>query len=196
MPRSAALLAGLFLALWQPAAAQVAILQIQVSSGEGTVHTLGSRDSRGITVLVTDETGRPVAGAAVSFHLPDRGPSGTFVNGLHTEVASTDDRGRATVHVVQFNRVAGRMEIRIVASKEQARAGTVSFQYIAGDSPGVATAAKQKGRWHPRKKWLIVAAVAGAGAAGGALALTHSSPGSASTATLTIGPPSITVGRP
>ncbi|MGD0665991.1 MAG: hypothetical protein ABSB23_00410 [Bryobacteraceae bacterium] len=188
--------AALFFALCGAAAAQVAILQIQVSSGEGAVHTAGSRDSRGITVVVTDETGRPVEGAAVSFHLPDQGPSGTFVNGLHTEVAITDDHGRATVRVVEFNRVAGRMEIRIVASKEQARAGTVSFQYIAGPSPGVATAAKEKGRWHPRKKWLIVAAMAGAGAAGGALALAHSSPGSATTATLTIGPPSITVGKP
>ncbi len=177
--------------------AQVAILQIQVSSGEGAVHAAGARDSRGIAVVVTDETGRPVEGAAVSFHLPDQGPSGTFVNGLRTEVAVTDDRGRAAVHAIEFNRMPGRFEIRIVASKEQARAGTVSFQYIAGTSPGAA-AATAKGGWQHRKRWLMVAAVAGAGAAGGFLALVHSSPAPTtdSATNLTIGPPSITVGKP
>jgi len=190
----------LFFALCHPAPAQVAILQIQVTGGEGAVHSPGSRDSRGIAVVVTDETGRPVEGAAVSFHLPDQGPSGAFVNGLHTEVAVTDDRGRAAVHSIEFNRVPGRFEIRIVASKEQARAGTVSFQYIAGTSPSGTAAADVKGGGHHRKKkWMIVAAVAGAGAAGGVLALTRSGAAQASaesTTTLTIGPPSITVGKP
>jgi hypothetical protein len=177
--------------------AQVAILQIQVSSGEGAVHAAGVRDSRGVAVVVTDETGRPVDGAAVSFHLPDQGPSGTFVNGLRTEVAVTDDRGRAAVHSIEFNRVPGRFEIRIVASKEQARAGTVSFQYIAGTSSGVAAVAPPGG-WHHRKRWLIVAAAAGVGTAGGFLALVRSSPAppAQSTTTLTIGPPSITVSKP
>jgi hypothetical protein len=45
----------------------------------------------------------------------------------------TDDRGRATVRGLQWNRISGRFQIRIVASREQARAGMVSFQYI-GDS--------------------------------------------------------------
>jgi hypothetical protein len=137
----------------------------------------------------------------VSFHLPNQGPSGTFVNGLRTEVAVTDDRGRAAVHAIEFNRVPGRLEIRIVASKEQARAGTVSFQYIAGPSPGAAaTAAAAAEGGHHRKKWLIVAAavVAGAGAAGGAMALVRPAPAETtqSTPVLTIGPPSITVGKP
>jgi hypothetical protein len=177
----------------------VAILQIQVNGGEGAVHAAGARDSRGIAVVVTDETGRPVEGAAVSFHLPDQGPSGTFVNGLRTEVAITDDRGRAAVRAIEFNRVPGRFEIRIVASKEQARAGTVSFQYIAGPSAGAAATAA-KGGGHHRKRWLLVAAVvAGAGTAGGAMALSHSSPATSaaeSATVLTIGPPSITVSKP
>ena len=194
-------LAALLMAQCRPAAGQVAILQIQVSGGEGAVHAAGARDSRGIAVVVTDETGRPVEGAAVSFHLPEQGPSGTFVNGLRTEVAVTDDRGRAVVHSIEFNRVPGRFEIRIVASKEQARAGTVSFQYIAGPSPGAAaTAAAAAEGGHHRKKWLIVAAavVAGAGAAGGAMALVRPAPAETtqSTPVLTIGPPSITVGKP
>lgn len=189
-------LAGLCLT----AHAQVAILQIQVTGGEGSVHAPGTRDARPIAVEVTDETGRPVEGAAVSFHLPDQGPSGSFVNGLRTEVAVTDERGRAVVRAIEFNRVPGRFEIRIVASKEQARAGTVSFQYIAGTAAsGAVATARATSRWHPRKKWLVVAAAVGVGAAGGTLALSRSSSsGQAVTSTpvLSIGTPSVTVGKP
>jgi hypothetical protein len=198
-PAIVVMLAALSIALCQPVSAQVAILQIQVTSGEGAVQAPGSRDSRGIAVVVTDETGRPVEGAVVSFHLPDQGPSGTFVNGLHTEVAVTDDRGRAAVRAIEFNRVPGRFEIRMVASKEQARAGTVTFQYIAGTSPGASAATVKAGGRHHRKIWLMVAVVAGAGVAGSALKLAHQSPGapSAETATvLSIGPPSVTVSKP
>jgi hypothetical protein len=197
-------LVALGVALCHTARAQVAILQIQVASGEGAVHAPGARDARAITVVVTDETGRPVEGAAVSFHLPDQGPSGSFVNGLRTEVAVTDASGRAVVRSLEYNRVPGRFEIRIVASKEQARAGTVSFQYIAGTSAGgaaaaTATAATNSRHWHPSKKWLILAAVAGVAVAGGTAALTRSSSASAtaeSAAVLSIGPPSVTVSRP
>jgi hypothetical protein len=191
-------LAALAAVLSLTAKAQVAILQIQVTGGEGAVHTPGARDARAIAVVVTDETGHPVEGAAVSFHLPEQGPSGSFVNGLRTEVAATDERGRAVVRSIEYNRVPGRFEIRIVASKEQARAGTVSFQYIAGAGTGGA-AATAKGGWHPRKKWLIVAAVVGAGAAGGAVALSHSSSSATSpdsAPVFSIGTPSITVSKP
>jgi hypothetical protein len=194
-------LVALAAAVCSTATAQVAILQIQVIGGEGSVHAPGARDARAIAVVVTDETGRPVEGAAVSFHLPDQGPSGTFVNGLHTEVAITDERGRAVVRSIEFNRVPGRFEIRIVASKEQARAGTVSFQYIAGAGMA-ATAPTEAAKWqsggHHRKKWLIIAAAAGLVAAGGSAALKRSAPAPApaSPPVLSIGPPSVTVSKP
>ena len=108
-----------------PAIAQVAILQIQFIEGEGAVHAPGSRSARPLTVEVTDETGRPVPGAAVSFHLPDEGPGGAFANGLRTEVAVTDAQGRVSLHGLQVNRMPGRFQIRVVANKEQARAGVV-----------------------------------------------------------------------
>lgn len=121
-----------FWLLWAAAAlAQVAILQIRVVEGEGTVHLPGSRSTRPITVDITDETGNPVAGAAVSFHLPGEGPGGAFVNGLRTEVVITDAHGRASLRGLLANRLPGRFQVRILASKEQARAGTVSFQYVA-----------------------------------------------------------------
>jgi hypothetical protein len=89
-------------------------------------------------VEITEETGKPVAGAAVSFHLPEDGPGGTFVNGLRTEVVITDASGRASLHGLVANRIPGRFQIRILASKEQARAGTVSFQYVAEPRGGAA----------------------------------------------------------
>jgi hypothetical protein len=206
-------LAALFFAAG-PATAQLAIVQIGIVEGEGAVHVPGSRSARPLVVEVTDETGKPVAGAAVTFLLPENGPGGTFVNGLRTDVAITDSRGRGAAHTLQLNRTAGRFQIRIVASKEQARAGTVSFQYIgeAKGGAGKGEAAKGEGTAAPaatssgslprRRKWVVVAAALGGGAVLGILA-SRGSAGAAEpaapvpvTPTLTIGTPSITVGKP
>ena len=202
-----------------PATAQVAILQIGIVEGDGAVHVPGSRNAHPLTVEVTDETGKPVAGAAVTFLLPEDGPGGIFANGLRTDVAVTDSRGRGAAHGLQANRVSGRFQIRIVASKEQARAGTVSFQYIGEAKGGEAqdeakskgtaaraapadTAAKVSGSSARHRKWVVVAAALGGGAVLGILA----SKGASSAATpaapvsvtpaLSIGTPSITVGKP
>ena len=185
--------------------AQVAILHIQVIEGEGSVNAAGSRNARPLAVEVTDETGKPVEGAAVSFHLPEEGPGGTFGNGLRTDVALTDARGRASLHTLQLNRTPGRFAIRIGASKEQARAGIISFQYIAEPKNGVASASAPKSGSILRGplKWVVLAAIAGgaavlvAGKSGGSPA---AAPASAATSTtpvsIAIGSPSITVGKP
>jgi hypothetical protein len=184
-----------------PAAAQVAILQIRVIEGEGAVHAPGLRSPRPLTVEVTDETGKPVEGAAVSFHLPYEGPGGVFANSMRTEVAVTDSQGHASVHGLQLNRAPGRFLILIVASKEQARAGIASFQYIAEPGSGAAATA---GSSHRYRKWIVAALLAGGGAAAGILAAGKSgstpAPGSppalVPTVALTIGVPAITVGKP
>jgi hypothetical protein len=181
------------LALGCTATAQVAILQIRVVEGEGAVHAPGSRGTRPLTVEVTDETGKPVEGAAVSFHLPEEGPGGVFANGMRTEVAVTDSHGHASVHGLQLNRAPGRFQIRIVASKEQARAGMVSFQYIA--EPGSGAAATTAGSSHGYRKWIVVALLAGGGAAAGILAA-RSGGAPAPTAPPAPAPVIITVGIP
>ncbi len=112
------------------AAAQPPCLQIQVVDGDGAVHAPGSHIVKPLTVEVRDETGQPVEHVSVSFHLPDSGPGGVFPGGLRTEVEITDGHGRATVRSLQWNRISGQFQIRIVASREQARAGIMSLQYI------------------------------------------------------------------
>jgi hypothetical protein len=181
------------------ATAQVAILQIQILEGEGGVHAPGARSVRPLTVEVTDETGRPVARAAVSFHLPDEGPGGVFANGLRDDVVTTDDRGRATLRGWQLNRLPGRFQIRITASKEQATAGLVSFQYITGQAgDGATQAAAASGSSHPHAKWLAIVALAGGGAAAGLVVVRRgASPvNTAAAPSLGIGTPTITVGKP
>ncbi len=112
------------------AMAQIAVLQIKIVDGEGAVHQQGARIAHPITVEVSDESGKPVAGAAVSFQLPSSGPSGLFSNGLPTDLVLTDAAGRATLHSLQFNQTGGQLHVRVTAVKEQARAGAVCTMYI------------------------------------------------------------------
>lgn len=138
----ALLLAWPCVAIAQVAVLQVAVLQIKVLEGEGTVHAAGARIPHPVTVEVTDESGRPVAGAAVSFQLPSEGPSGLFSNGLRTDLVLTDAAGRAAVHSVQLNRTGGPFRIRITAVKELARAGAISTQYIGESHNATVASAK------------------------------------------------------
>jgi len=195
------LVAASVLALGGAARAQIAILQIQVIEGEGAVHAPGSHVSRFLTVEITDDTGKPVEGAAVTFHLPEDGSSGTFANGLRTDVITSDSRGRATLPGLTLNRVAGRFQVRIVAAKEQARAGIVSLQYIA-EPGGGAAAAPSAGGSHHRARWIAIGALAAGGAAAAILAGrsgASAAPASQTSTTapvLSIGSPTITVGKP
>ena len=205
------------------ALAQVAILQIKVTEGEGAVHFPGTRNLRPLSIEVTDETGRPVSGAAVSFHLPEEGPSGTFTNGLRTEIVITDSRGRASLHGLQANRVAGRFQVRILASKEQARAGIVSFQYVAPPKGGAAVAESKSGgptaapkggaaivdtapssgpgKWVAalatgHRKWAILAVGLAGGAVAGMIASRGGGSTQAGTAPVTVPVPPVTIGAP
>jgi len=175
------------------------ILTIRVAEGDGAAYPVGSRATRGVTVLVTDETGRPVEGATVSFTLPPEGPGGVFSTGGRTEIAATRADGRAAVWGMQWNRVAGPFEMRITAVKGQARAGVVSAQSLsnapvardAGDGKGHATRGGHKLLWIS----LMVAGAAAAGVAGIA-ARTPSAATASSVTPLKIGTPTISLGHP
>lgn len=176
------------------------IVQLRVVDGEGITYRTGTRATKGITVLVTDEAGKPVDGASVSFRLPDQGASGTFSSGLRTEVVTTGPDGRASVWGMQWNKTAGPVQIRITAVKDQARAGIISTQNL---SDALAPAPGGQGEFkasHSSHKWLWIAAAAAAAAAGGGFVAmksgSSSTASSTSTAALSIGTPTITVGHP
>lgn len=176
------------------------IVQLKVVEGDGVEYRTGTRATRGLTVLVTDETGKPVDMAAVSFRLPDEGASGTFSSGLRTEIVTTGPDGRASVWGMQWNKTPGPVEIRITAIKDQARAGIISTQHL---SDTVAAKAGGEGVFtasHGGHKWLWLTAIA-AGAVGGgaAFALSRGSTTPSNTPPVTglsIGSPSIIVGHP
>jgi hypothetical protein len=174
-----------------------AILQIRVIEGEGVAYPLGGRATRGVTVQVSDETGKPVEGVAVSFRLPDEGPSGTFVNGSRAEIATTKADGRASAWGMQWNRIEGPFEIRITAVKGQARAGTLcpvvlSKATAANDSPAPMKLARSH-KW----LWISLAVAGGAGVAVALAALTRkSSVPTGTTTPTTIGTPTVAIGAP
>jgi hypothetical protein len=178
--------------------------QLKVVEGEGVTYRTGARATRGITVLVTDETGKPVENAAVSFQLPDQGPSGVFNSGRRTETVTSGEDGRATVWGMQWNKSAGPVEIRITAVKDQARAGIVATQYL--NDTVVPSAVPQTGgegvfraSHKGRGKWLLIGALAGGAAAAG-MAFGHSQGAKTNPAAppvgISIGSPSIIVGHP
>ena len=164
---------ALFLLLPWLAAAQSAVLQLHVLDGEGAHHALGARVAKFLTVKVTDDLGKPVPGALVSFRLPGDGPGGVFENGLPTEVVTTAADGTATAPSVRWNRVPGAFEVRVVAATTVSRAGTVVPMYLsdreqaangrASSVPSPVVTVRSKRRYG----WLAVGLAAGGAAAVG-----------------------------
>jgi hypothetical protein len=183
------------------------ILQIRILEGEGTSYPAGTRAIKGITVEITDEAGLPVSGGAVSFRLPEDGPSGVFSNGTRTEIATTNANGRVTVWGMKWNRIPGSISVRVTAAKGETRAGAIVQQILLEPSQAAALAASRQEpyrggvRGTNGKRWVWISAIAAA-AAGGGLALgARSGGGSGNTSSsagavtgVSIGSPSIVVG--
>jgi hypothetical protein len=187
-------------------AADPLILQVQVVEGEGLAYPPGSRAVKGITVRVTDEVGRPVSAAAVSFRLPEDGATGVFQNNSKTEMAATSADGRATVWGMRWGKQTGTVSIRVTAAKGATRAGTIATQIISTSLLGPTIsdsgrAYKSQFRGGVSKKWLWFG-IAAAGAAGGGFAAyevmkggsSSSGAGAASTTGTSISGPTVVVG--
>ena len=186
------------------AASDPLILQVQVVDGDGLIYAPGTRAVKGITVRVTDEVGRPVSAAAVSFRLPEDGATGVFQNNSKTEIAATAADGRASVWGMRWGKVTGAVSIRITAAKGATRAGTLATQVISADAGMVGQTISSNPKAYKQhmggggKKWLWFG-LAAAGAAGGGLAygMTKNGASSAAAATAvntTISSPQITIG--
>jgi hypothetical protein len=186
----------LFLAVTSLTGAQPPALEVRVTEGEGAVYHAGSRATRGVTVKVTDQAGRPVEGATVSFSLPSDGPGGVFASGARTEVATTHADGAAAVWGMQWNRTPGSFGILITAAKGEARGGVTCSQSLAAAAASDARPSRIGAGGH-KWLWITLAAVGGAAGAGVAAAgkgkASATAPGSTA---LQIGAPAISLGRP
>ncbi len=183
-------------------------LRIRVVEGEKAEFRTGTRASRPLLVEVSDETGRPVGGVAVSFRLPETGPSGVFANGLRTDIAVTGADGRAAPGGIRWGEEPGVVEIRVTAARGESRAGLIVEQVLsARSSEGSPTRAAHSPPdvvlppFKPRRSWVRIAVVAGVAAAGAAAGLglvrRSEAAGAGTAATeLSIGTPSVTIGGP
>src|SRR5947209_20280970 len=98
---------------------------------------------------------------------------------------------------MQWNRTAGRFEIRITAVKGQARSGTVCAQFLT-DALAQRETLSHPNRGGPGHRWLWISlAVAGAAAGGVASAALAGNPSAASLSSVVhIGTPAIVLGHP
>ena len=177
-----------------------ATLQLRVVQGEGAVYAVGSRATRGVIVEINDETGKPVAAAAVTFRLPEQGPTGEFSSGKRTEVVNTGADGRAEVWGMQWGRETGMLDLRITASKGGTRGGIVSALYLS-DAPvlkSAESAVVPKAGGSKKKLWITLALAGAATAAviGMAGSKAPAAVAAGTVESVRIGNPTITIGRP
>ena len=191
--------------------AETVLIQIRVLEGEGAVTIAGAKATRPITVQITDETGKPVSGAGVTFRLPEESPTGFFDTGLKSEIQITSDDGRASAWGIVWGDAAGPVKIRVTATKDVARAGTIVSQFVTASTTAAVGVVAAKPVVHnepvaaPRKKsnrwWVVGLAGGGAIAAGilagrGGAAAVSSNPTVPPLPSISIGQPTITVGKP
>jgi hypothetical protein len=176
-----------------PAAAPGKI-HIVIIEGEGAINNVRQRVAREPIVQVEDENRKPVAGAVVTFLLPNQGAGASFANGARSLTITTDSQGRAVARGLKPNNVNGQYDIRVNASHEGQTASTTISQTnsltaaAAGAAGGISA------------KLLIILAVAGGAAAAGAVAATRNGGGNGGAAArptpTVIVPGSPTVGGP
>lgn len=152
-------------------------LKIEVVEGEGAINNIAEGRARDPVVRVTDDDNRPVAGAAVTFLLPELGAGGTFPTGSLVTLTTGDD-GVAAARGLKPNNVAGEFQIRVTASYRGVTARALITQNNAAPSAPVA----KKGSG----KTIAILAILGGGAAGAAVALAGKG---GSTASATPAPP-------
>ena len=186
---------------WQPVFAQAQPdsatsddLTIVIVEGDGGINNIKKGIATKPVVEVHDRNKRPLAGALVTFTLPNYGASGTFADGSQVFTVTTDAAGRASA-ALKPNGVAGQFKIDVKASFDGHTTSTTITQTnaVAGAAAG-AGAAAAAGAAHSHL--LLIAIVVGAAVAGGVAAGVELS-GRPSKPTGTIGSAgSVTIGPP
>ena len=111
-------------------------IQLRILAGDNASYETGSLQGKRLSVEVTDETGAPVAGVAVTFRLPEEGASGLFPDGNRSAVVNTTEQGQAAAPGIRWGTNPGTVSIRITAAKGSAHAGIlVEQQLITAAAP-------------------------------------------------------------
>jgi hypothetical protein len=179
--------------------------RVTVIEGEGAINNIHQVVNRAATVLVEDENRTPLSGVAVSFFLPNDGPSGLFPNGSRVLTVFTDDKGIAISRPIRFNTLVGIMPIRVTASLFSQSVGAQITQTNVASGQAIRSyispvTRNQEPAGHsihvPKKIW-VTAILVGAGVAAGVVLLNRTSPPTATIggATTTTGPVTITGGH-
>ena len=144
-------------------------IRIVIVEGEGAINNVRQRVAREPIIQVEDENRRPVAGAAVTFLLPNQGAGATFANGARSLTITTDAQGQAAARGLRPNNVNGQYEIRVNAS-HQGRADSAVISQTNAITAAVATGISAK--------LIAILAIAGGAVAAGAVVATRSGNGS------------------
>ncbi len=170
-------------------------LKVLVIDGEGAINNIQTGAGREPVVEVRDESDKPVAGAKVTFSLPERGPGGTFFGASRNVTMTTNEQGRATGTGFRPNLYEGRFQIAVTAQQGDRTATTTITQSNVLPTGGVNRAVNPKKKFGTGK---IIALLAAAGIAAG-IAATRGG-GSETPPTpvpgTTITPGTVTVGTP
>ena len=153
-----------------PQAAGPEGLHIIIVGGEGAINNVKLRTAREPIVEVQDRNNRPVAGAAVSFLVPQTGASGTFSNGSNLLRVLTDAKGRAVAGGFRPNAVPGAFKIEVTASFQGQVSTTAITQTnaLAGAAGSASTGGAASGSGGTGGAGGGAAGAGGAGAGGAA----------------------------
>jgi len=130
-------------------------IKLTVKEGDGALNNIRTMRAKEPVVVVTDAADRPLAGAQVTFLLPEMGASGMFAASGTTMILTTGVDGVAVGRGMKPNNVVGQFQIRVAASYQggQTARATITQTNAAPKSSGATKTA------------LIVALIGGAGAA-------------------------------
>jgi len=166
-----------------------------IVEGEGAINNIQLGAGKEPTVEVRDETDKPLAGAKVTFALPERGPGGTFFGASRTVTVPTNDQGRATATGFRPNLYEGRFQIQVSAAAGEKTGAAVINQSNSLPTGGVNKVEAKKGLSKGKVIGIlvaigIVAAIAVAASGDEETAATTTTPGTSIT------PGTVVVGTP
>ena len=134
-------------------------LKILVLEGQGAINNISLRRAREPVVEVTNENGAPVAGAVVTFMLPDAGPGGVFGDNSKILSVTTDEKGQAVGRGLRPNKIIGQYQI-LASASYQGRNARTSITQTNAEPVAAAN--------HGSSKKLLWLVLIGGGAAAGA----------------------------